>query len=93
MSTTRTNSDSKLSKSNIEIANKIKECENDEDFARIMNHIRSSPTPSEDLFQDSQDPYDSIDPVDHIRWISRNKERKTAGPGRYGDVPVEMYIQ
>ncbi|GKB96644.1 hypothetical protein Tco_0982781 [Tanacetum coccineum] len=60
-STTRTNSDSKLSKSNIEIAKKIKECENDEDFERIMNHIRSSPTPSEDLFQDSQDPYDSID--------------------------------
>ncbi|GKA78091.1 hypothetical protein Tco_0914563 [Tanacetum coccineum] len=30
-------------------------------FARLMNHIRSSPTPSEDLFQDSQDPYDSID--------------------------------
>ncbi|GKA90306.1 hypothetical protein Tco_0812176 [Tanacetum coccineum] len=59
--TTRTNSDSKLSKSNSEIAKNITECENDEDFARIMNHIRSSPTPSEDLFQDSQDPYDSID--------------------------------
>ncbi|GKF36030.1 hypothetical protein Tco_0112788 [Tanacetum coccineum] len=60
-STTRTNSVSKLSKSNNEIAKKIQECENDEDFARIMNHIRRFPTPSEDLFQDSQDPYDSID--------------------------------
>ncbi|GJZ59363.1 hypothetical protein Tco_0615179 [Tanacetum coccineum] len=34
-----------------------------------------------------------VSPVDHIRWISRNKERKTAGPGRYGDVPVEIFIQ
>ncbi|GJX00752.1 hypothetical protein Tco_1356600 [Tanacetum coccineum] len=51
----------KLSKTNIEIAKKIEECQNDEDFARVISQIRSSPTPSEDLFQDSQDPYDGID--------------------------------
>ncbi|GKD77828.1 hypothetical protein Tco_1340449 [Tanacetum coccineum] len=56
-----TNSVSKLSKSNKELAQKIKDCDDDEEFARLMNHIRNSPTPSEDLFQDSQDPYDSIE--------------------------------
>ncbi|GJW17833.1 hypothetical protein Tco_0025269 [Tanacetum coccineum] len=60
-STIKTNSVSNLSKSNRELAQNVNDCENDEDFARLMNHIRSSPTPSEDLFQDSQDPYDSID--------------------------------
>ncbi|GJR33264.1 hypothetical protein Tco_1109496 [Tanacetum coccineum] len=57
----RPNSVSKLSKSNKELAQKIKDCDDDEEFARLMNQIRNSPTPSEDLFQDSQDPYDSID--------------------------------
>ncbi|GKF13612.1 hypothetical protein Tco_0055074 [Tanacetum coccineum] len=57
----RPNSVSKLSKSNKELAQKIKDCNDDEEFARLMNQIRNSPTPSEDLFQDSQDPYDSID--------------------------------
>ncbi|GKE43973.1 hypothetical protein Tco_1471257 [Tanacetum coccineum] len=51
----------KLSKINVEIAKKIEECQNDEDFTRVISQIRSSPTPSEDLFQDSQDPYDGID--------------------------------
>ncbi|GJQ95979.1 hypothetical protein Tco_0007118 [Tanacetum coccineum] len=60
-STIRTNSVSRLSKSNKELAQKIKDCDDDEEFARLMNLIRNSPTPSEDLFQDSQDPYDSID--------------------------------
>ncbi|GJZ51195.1 hypothetical protein Tco_0605710 [Tanacetum coccineum] len=60
-STIKTNSASKLSKENRELAQKVKDFENDEEFLRLMNHIRSSPTPSEDLFQDSQDPYDSID--------------------------------
>ncbi|GJV47711.1 hypothetical protein Tco_1437923 [Tanacetum coccineum] len=60
-STSKFNSASKLSKMNIEIAKKIEECQNDEDFARVISQIRSSPTPSEDLFQDSQDPYDGID--------------------------------
>ncbi|GKD86583.1 hypothetical protein Tco_1357737 [Tanacetum coccineum] len=60
-STIKTNSVSKLSKANRELAQKVNDCENDEEFLRLMNHIRSSPTPSEDLFQDSQDPYDSID--------------------------------
>ncbi|GJS03292.1 putative reverse transcriptase domain-containing protein [Tanacetum coccineum] len=60
-STIRTNSVSRLSKSNKELAQKIKDCDDDEESARLMNLIRNSPTPSEDLFQDSQDPYDSID--------------------------------
>ncbi|GJX80348.1 hypothetical protein Tco_0328497 [Tanacetum coccineum] len=60
-STTKTKSVSKLSKSNSELAKKILDCDDDEEFARMMNYIRRSPTPSEDLFQDSQDPYDSID--------------------------------
>ncbi|GKD66127.1 hypothetical protein Tco_1308235 [Tanacetum coccineum] len=51
---------SKLSKTNVEIAKKIEECQDDEDFARVNNQSRSSPTHSEDLFQDSQDPYDDI---------------------------------
>ncbi|GKD20752.1 hypothetical protein Tco_1222455, partial [Tanacetum coccineum] len=49
-STIRTNSVSRLSKSNKELAQKIKDCDDDEEFARLMNHIRNSPTPSEDLF-------------------------------------------
>ncbi|GKC37844.1 hypothetical protein Tco_1050228 [Tanacetum coccineum] len=52
-STIKTNSVSKLSKVNRELAQKVNDCENDEEFLRLMNHIRSSPTPSEDLFQDS----------------------------------------
>ncbi|GKE01084.1 hypothetical protein Tco_1389067, partial [Tanacetum coccineum] len=60
-STSKFNSASKLAKMNIEIAKKIEECQNDEDFSRVISQIRSSPTPSEDLFQDSQDPYDGID--------------------------------
>ncbi|GKE33265.1 hypothetical protein Tco_1452587 [Tanacetum coccineum] len=61
MSTSRFTQTSKLSKTNVEIAKKIEECKNDEDFARIISQIRSSPTPSEDLFQESQDPYGGID--------------------------------
>ncbi|GJT38446.1 hypothetical protein Tco_0938311 [Tanacetum coccineum] len=53
---------SKLSKANRELAQKVNNCENDEEFLRLMNHIKSSPTPSEDLFQDSQDPYDRSPP-------------------------------
>ncbi|GJR33159.1 hypothetical protein Tco_1109391 [Tanacetum coccineum] len=49
-STIRTNSVSRLSKSNKELAQKIKDCDDDEEFARLMNLIRNSPTPSEDLF-------------------------------------------
>ncbi|GJS31841.1 hypothetical protein Tco_0492461 [Tanacetum coccineum] len=60
-STSKFTSASKLSKINVEIAKKIEECENDEDFARVISQIRSSPTPRENLFQDSQDPYDDID--------------------------------
>ncbi|GKD64800.1 enzymatic polyprotein, partial [Tanacetum coccineum] len=60
-STSRFTPASKLSKTNVEIAKKIEECQNDEDFARVISQIRSSPTPSEDLFQDFQDPYDGID--------------------------------
>ncbi|GKC78209.1 hypothetical protein Tco_1128983, partial [Tanacetum coccineum] len=60
-STSKFTSALKLSKIKVEIAKKIEECKNDEDFARVISQIRSSPTPCEDLFQDSQDPYDSID--------------------------------
>ncbi|GKC73741.1 hypothetical protein Tco_1119624 [Tanacetum coccineum] len=40
-----------------DIARRIRDCK-EEDLARIINEIRSSPSTSEDLFQDSQDPYD-----------------------------------
>ncbi|GKE48574.1 hypothetical protein Tco_1479832 [Tanacetum coccineum] len=40
-----------------DIARRIRDCK-EEDLARIIREIRSSPSTSEDLFQDSQDPYD-----------------------------------
>ncbi|GKB76974.1 hypothetical protein Tco_0943869 [Tanacetum coccineum] len=40
-----------------DIARRIRDCK-EEDLARIIKEIRSSPSTSEDLFQDSQDPYD-----------------------------------
>ncbi|GKC11700.1 hypothetical protein Tco_1008482 [Tanacetum coccineum] len=40
-----------------DIARRIRDCKK-EDLARIISEIRSSPSTSEDLFQDSQDPYD-----------------------------------
>ncbi|GJW92742.1 hypothetical protein Tco_0172414, partial [Tanacetum coccineum] len=69
-STSRFTTTSKLSKTNVEIANKIEECQNDEDFARIISQIRSSPNLSEDLFQDSQDLYDDGEAV--VENESRN---------------------
>ncbi|GKE96787.1 hypothetical protein Tco_1581642, partial [Tanacetum coccineum] len=39
------------------IARRIRDCK-EEDLAKIINEIRSSPSTSEYLFQDSQDPYD-----------------------------------
>nr|GFC17937.1 reverse transcriptase domain, zinc finger, CCHC-type, aspartic peptidase domain protein [Tanacetum cinerariifolium] len=47
---------------NAEIARRIKSCEgNEAELTRIINDIRSSPTPSltpsEDILQDAQDPY------------------------------------
>nr|GEX75251.1 RNA-directed DNA polymerase, eukaryota [Tanacetum cinerariifolium] len=43
---------------NNDVAKRIKDCKNDEDLARVINDIRGSPTPSEDIFQDSQDIYE-----------------------------------
>ncbi|GKE38287.1 hypothetical protein Tco_1461692 [Tanacetum coccineum] len=40
-----------------DIARRIRDCK-EEDLERIISEIRSSPSTSEDLFQDSQDPYD-----------------------------------
>ncbi|GJU19895.1 enzymatic polyprotein [Tanacetum coccineum] len=40
-----------------DIAKRIRDCK-EEDLARIISEIRSSPSTSDDLFQDSQDPYD-----------------------------------
>ncbi|GKF96403.1 hypothetical protein Tco_0289138, partial [Tanacetum coccineum] len=40
-----------------DIAKRIRDCK-EEDLARIISEIRSSPSTSEDLFQDFQDPYD-----------------------------------
>ncbi|GKE66179.1 hypothetical protein Tco_1520340 [Tanacetum coccineum] len=64
-STIKTNTVSKLSKANKELAQKIKDCDDNEEFARLMNLIRNSPTPSEDLFQDSQDPYEDENFLDN----------------------------
>ncbi|GJZ59362.1 hypothetical protein Tco_0615178 [Tanacetum coccineum] len=52
-------STSGLSMTNKEIAQRIKDCSNNEELLeRFINEIRGSPTPSENLFQDSQDPYE-----------------------------------
>ncbi|GJQ95985.1 enzymatic polyprotein [Tanacetum coccineum] len=40
-----------------DIARRIRDCK-EEDLARIISEIRSSPSTSEDLYQDSRDPYD-----------------------------------
>ncbi|GKD57651.1 hypothetical protein Tco_1291038 [Tanacetum coccineum] len=57
-------STTKFPMTNMDIAKKIKECENKQELERFINEIRSSPTPSEDLFQDSQDPYDDYKILD-----------------------------
>nr|GFB26924.1 reverse transcriptase domain, zinc finger, CCHC-type, aspartic peptidase domain protein [Tanacetum cinerariifolium] len=46
------------SMTNEDVAKIIRDCKSDEDLPRIINEIRSSFTPSEDIFQDSQDPYE-----------------------------------
>ncbi|GKB47391.1 hypothetical protein Tco_0898144 [Tanacetum coccineum] len=52
-------STSGLSMTNKEIAQRIKDCSNNEELLeKFINEIRGSPTPSENLFQDSQDPYE-----------------------------------
>ncbi|GJS31842.1 hypothetical protein Tco_0492462 [Tanacetum coccineum] len=43
----------KIPMANMDIAKKIKECENKQELERLINEIRSSPTPCEDLFHDS----------------------------------------
>ncbi|GJV56529.1 hypothetical protein Tco_1457534 [Tanacetum coccineum] len=45
-------STTKFPTTNMDIAKKIKECEYKQELERFINEIRSSPTPSEDLFQD-----------------------------------------
>ncbi|GKF97450.1 hypothetical protein Tco_0293271 [Tanacetum coccineum] len=40
-----------------DIARRIRDCK-EEDLARIISEIKSFPSTSKDLFQDSQDPYD-----------------------------------
>ncbi|GJW92743.1 hypothetical protein Tco_0172415 [Tanacetum coccineum] len=57
-------STTKFPMTNMDIAKKIKECENKHELERFINEIKSSPTPSEDLFQDSQDPYDDYKILD-----------------------------
>ncbi|GJT30285.1 reverse transcriptase domain, zinc finger, CCHC-type, aspartic peptidase domain protein [Tanacetum coccineum] len=57
-------STTKFPMTNMDIAKKIKECENKQELERLINEIRRSPTPSEDLFQDSQDPYDDYKILD-----------------------------
>nr|GFA91064.1 reverse transcriptase domain, zinc finger, CCHC-type, aspartic peptidase domain protein [Tanacetum cinerariifolium] len=52
-----------VSMTNAKIARRIQSCGgNEEELARIINDIRSSPTPSltpsEDILQDAQDPYE-----------------------------------
>ncbi|GKF36073.1 hypothetical protein Tco_0112831, partial [Tanacetum coccineum] len=49
--------DQRIKDDSNDIARRIRDCK-EEDLARIISEIRSSPSTSEDLFQDSQDPYD-----------------------------------
>ncbi|PWA45698.1 hypothetical protein CTI12_AA514860 [Artemisia annua] len=37
---------------------RIQECKSKEEIQRILDEVRKSPTPSEELYQDSQDPYE-----------------------------------
>ena len=37
---------------------RIQECRSKEEIQRILDEVRKSPTPSEELYQDSQDPYE-----------------------------------
>ncbi|GJV79380.1 hypothetical protein Tco_1515250 [Tanacetum coccineum] len=48
----------KSSSSDAETIQGIKACKTDKEYYDLLNEIRSSPTPSEDIFQDSQDPYE-----------------------------------
>ncbi|GKB76973.1 hypothetical protein Tco_0943868 [Tanacetum coccineum] len=55
-------SSSGLSMTNKEIAQKIKDNSNNEALLeKFINEIKGSPTPSENLFQDAQDPYEDED--------------------------------
>ncbi|GKD82459.1 hypothetical protein Tco_1349298 [Tanacetum coccineum] len=55
-------SSSGLSMTNKEIAQKIKDNSNNEALLeKFINEIKGSPTPSENLFQDAQDPYKDED--------------------------------
>ncbi|GJZ09256.1 hypothetical protein Tco_0543539 [Tanacetum coccineum] len=55
-------SSSSLTMTNKEIAQKIKDYSNNEALLeKFINEIRGSPTPSENLFQDAQDPYEDED--------------------------------
>ncbi|GJW71058.1 hypothetical protein Tco_0127975 [Tanacetum coccineum] len=55
-------SSSGLSRTNKEIAQKIKDYSNNEALLeKFINEIKGSPTPSENLFQDAQDPYEDED--------------------------------
>ncbi|GJY57232.1 hypothetical protein Tco_0456347 [Tanacetum coccineum] len=38
---------------------RIRACTSEEELQKILNEVRRSPPPSEDIFQDSQDPYDN----------------------------------
>ncbi|GJY87324.1 hypothetical protein Tco_0501952, partial [Tanacetum coccineum] len=66
-------STTKIPMTNMDIAKKIKECENKQELERFINEIRSSPTPSEDLFQDSQDPYDDYKILDDKNEKGQNR--------------------
>ena len=38
--------------------NRIQACKSTEEIQKILNEVRRSPTPSEEIYQDSQDPYE-----------------------------------
>ncbi|GJX72631.1 hypothetical protein Tco_0309802 [Tanacetum coccineum] len=61
-SVSSSSSSSSLTMTNKEIAQKIKDYSNNETLLeKFINEIRGSPTPSENLFQDAQDPYEDED--------------------------------
>ena len=51
-------SSSSKSCSDVETIKRIQNCKSEEEIQRIIDEVRKSPTPSEDIYQDSQDPYE-----------------------------------
>ncbi|GKA45659.1 hypothetical protein Tco_0738455, partial [Tanacetum coccineum] len=83
-------STSGLSMTNKEIAQRIKDCSNNEELLEIfINEIRGSLTPSENLFQDSQDPYED---ENFLNMKKNRKFEKEADAGGMMEIVVDPLV-